>query len=1145
MEPRDKYKHFVDFKKVASSSVSSTTSSSSSARTSASKSIHPTQSSLTPISQYILSQTSLPISKPSPKSIVNRSSHVLSNLALPPKRLHTRSWTDPETRWGTSTGQKQPPGWTGLSAWAEKVKAPDTESFKEWTRAELLASREGGHHPEYGIKGGSIYDELGGSSRFDSASSIRTSEETLDESRDSYSSTESMSSYLERKISSATFGRHENAFLQPGSAHRSASSAIDDYETEVEYPYRDDAQTSTGFPTTIIRTRPAVSSAPKVLTPRPLPKAKNEIPVPRRPIDMNFLPHPPILSHLPPKRKPEPLTVVPSDIKRGAGLRPAPKRVMTGFEPVLVYEAKYDENPLKDHWQLESEDDRTLLFESRFESGNLKEAVRVGEYEYDLKVRQDTNTRGHTQWFYFRLANIIPQIPYYFNIINLMKPDSLYNYGMQPLMYSMHDAELNGIGWQRVGTDISYFRSSEESQYAQRALHTLRFCVVFEQPGDTVYFAHCYPYSYTDLQRYLYNLKQDSVKSLLFRHRVLCNSLGGNNLDLLSITTPVQTPADLSRRKAIVISARVHPGETNSSYMLKGLLDYLLKPSQTSTYLLNNFVIKLIPMLNPDGVIVGNHRTNLLGYDLNRQWGNIEEGGKEVAPEIWWTREMIARVGEGRGVELFCDLHGHNRRHGIFMYGCHNDGNLERRYKERVFPYLLSKHAPNIFFFKRCQFKIQRAKEGTARIQIWRQFNLLNSFTMEASFCGSDQGPDGGFHYSIEDLEEMGRRFGETLYTYFAPKEEEVAVPEVREGVKERVKEKAMEVSGVEPSQVIEEVWRELVGEIERGEEEVVPENEGEGEDDTSSDDEVMRIPVKKKKITKKRSESRSSVGASSGGRRDKGGKEVEKGGVVREKTKSVTKITSERKSAVELPAAIKKANVHFNLPTTETPRRFHARMHSAPTAPSPPSPSPVSKAAVPVTQIHLRIPANRRTGKKAKQKVETPEKPVTISAPAPRPPTPSRTSSSYWQLNGTLIPKPTHLSAVGKAAIEQNPQPKAQKDKETETVPPPSHTSERQDSAIDLVDFTGAIVHPAETTLLPNAKPDWAEPIVVSRCSLSAGRATGSLKERGGRSRIGRVSVSSLWHNPGGKRKEKKGGEGSGKARGVIQVPVALPKNE
>jgi hypothetical protein len=38
-----------------------------------------------------------------------------------------------------------------------------------------------------------------------------------------------------------------------------------------------------------------------------------------------------------------------------------------------------------------------------------------------------------------------------------MKPDSTYNLGMKPLVYSVKDAEKNGNGWYRDGINIAYY----------------------------------------------------------------------------------------------------------------------------------------------------------------------------------------------------------------------------------------------------------------------------------------------------------------------------------------------------------------------------------------------------------------------------------------------------------------------------------------------------------------------------------------------------------------------------------------------------------------------------------------------------------------------------------------------------------------
>ena len=56
--------------------------------------------------------------------------------------------------------------------------------------------------------------------------------------------------------------------------------------------------------------------------------------------------------------------------------------------------------------------------------------------------------------------------------------------------------------------------------------------------------------------------------------------------------------------------------------------------------LCDNFVFKIVPMLNPDGVIVGNYRCSLTGHDLNR---NYKITIKESFPSIWHTKNMIRR----------------------------------------------------------------------------------------------------------------------------------------------------------------------------------------------------------------------------------------------------------------------------------------------------------------------------------------------------------------------------------------------------------------------------------------------------------------------------------------------------------------------
>lgn len=74
---------------------------------------------------------------------------------------------------------------------------------------------------------------------------------------------------------------------------------------------------------------------------------------------------------------------------------------MTQFSRSCVGSSKYLMNA---HLNVVSDDD--LVFESRFESGNLAKAIKITPVYYELYLRPDLYTNKHTQWFYFRVTNV-------------------------------------------------------------------------------------------------------------------------------------------------------------------------------------------------------------------------------------------------------------------------------------------------------------------------------------------------------------------------------------------------------------------------------------------------------------------------------------------------------------------------------------------------------------------------------------------------------------------------------------------------------------------------------------------------------------------------------------------------------------------
>ncbi|XP_050789631.1 cytosolic carboxypeptidase 3 isoform X5 [Gopherus flavomarginatus] len=408
--------------------------------------------------------------------------------------------------------------------------------------------------------------------------------------------------------------------------------------------------------------------------------------------------------------------------------------------------------------------DNTLNFEARFESGNLQKVVKVSEFEYQLTLRTDLYTNRHTQWYYFRVTNTQAGMPYRFTIVNFTKPTSLYNHGMRPLLYSEVDAKIHRVGWQRTGDEIKYYKNNlgqDGHQY-----FSLTWTFQFPHDRDTCYFAHCYPYTYSNLQDYLAAISRDPVKSTFCKIRILCHSLARNIVYVLTITSPSESGKEAKHKAAVILTARVHPGETNSSWIMKGFLDYILGNSGDARLLRDTFVFKVVPMLNPDGVIVGNYRCSLVGQDLNR---NYKSDLKESFPSVWYTRNMIRRVMEERDILLYCDLHGHSRKENVFMYGCDGGEQAEMPcLHQRIFPLMMSKNCPDKFSFPDCNFKVQKSKEGTGRVVMWKM-GIRNSYTLEATFCGSKLGNREGTHFNTEDLESIGYHFCDALLDYCDP----------------------------------------------------------------------------------------------------------------------------------------------------------------------------------------------------------------------------------------------------------------------------------------------------------------------------------------------------------------------------------------
>ncbi|KAJ3075407.1 Cytosolic carboxypeptidase 1 [Podochytrium sp. JEL0797] len=383
------------------------------------------------------------------------------------------------------------------------------------------------------------------------------------------------------------------------------------------------------------------------------------------------------------------------------------------FRDVLVYDV------MEEIVKVEAmqRDPDVLSFESRFESGNLQLAIRVQPAEYDLILQSDIGSKPgrHNQWFYFSIQNMVPLVPYKLNIINMSKGNSQFGEGMQPVIYSMKE----GV-WRRGGDNICFYKNHyrkpvdavDNPPFTTPAnttatngklastiptYSTLSFHLKSLHQDDTLFIAYHYPYTLSDLTLFLDSLQVgkerladlqktgqsdtlvscDKFNLRCRRQDLVGKTAGGNQIELLTVTAFDDASISdfpIAERVYVFLTARVHPGESNASFIMHGVIQFLLGDDETAHCLRQRCVFKIVPMLNPDGVIAGNHRCGLGGTDLNRAWQCPSE---TRSPTIYWTKMLWKYlVDKGKRPLVSCDFHGHSKKKNVFIFGCENGPGL-------------------------------------------------------------------------------------------------------------------------------------------------------------------------------------------------------------------------------------------------------------------------------------------------------------------------------------------------------------------------------------------------------------------------------------------------------------------------------------
>ena len=319
----------------------------------------------------------------------------------------------------------------------------------------------------------------------------------------------------------------------------------------------------------------------------------------------------------------------------------------------------------------------------------------------------------------------------------------------------------------------------------------------FEYLNDKVYFAYSEPYTFSDLMELIQQIKaEDYVKC-----ETLCKSIGGIDVPLLTITqsneiTPKESFVDevienecldsefitelkkeikqkfsKKHKKVLIVTARIHAGETCGSYVIQGFLKFITSNHPVAKELRGKLIIKVVPMMNIDGVIIGNYRCCISGQDLNRQFTNPNA---KLHPTVFYIKKLIADIKESnKEIFGYIDLHGHSKKKCSFMYGPYYPLHMARYIRVRILAKLLSRKT-QMFRYPACRFKQEPSKVNTARLVISREFDVMNSLTLESSFYGFLSEDRKIIEYCSKLYEKLGEHLGEALLEYLRLLDEEI-----------------------------------------------------------------------------------------------------------------------------------------------------------------------------------------------------------------------------------------------------------------------------------------------------------------------------------------------------------------------------------
>lgn len=459
---------------------------------------------------------------------------------------------------------------------------------------------------------------------------------------------------------------------------------------------------------------------------------------------------------------------------------------------------------------------------SNFDSGNLHD-INVNPDKHNHIIFYPApdsdkfgNSAANCSWFYFRVTGMPLNIKLTFEARKINIQHRLFKNNIDVYRPVIKIGE-NG-NWHKIKERAVLDTTDNKELFAM-------FPITFDFDNNENFLeiAFCFPYKHEEMMKDIsvMSLAYENHDQIFFHHENLIKTVEGLDVPLITITNHdsklevnetynildgvSQCPKFENKKPVIQLSCRVHPGETPASHAQNGVIKFQLKPDKDANMLRHNFVFKIVPSLNPDGVWNGHFRKDRYQQNLNRFYKRPDVVKQ---PTCFVLKKLMEYFTENHRLIFFSDFHAHSSTRNNFVYG--NHCNFVRQVEARLFTKIFDK-LESSFTYEDCDFSAYQmkskekgddaGKEGSARVQGYHQCSLAHSYTLEMSYHSSME-KENEIKVEIDpleliDMERVGENFQHSLLYQFGIKKKiddiEVNLKALREEIASSIKKLFMQ----------------------------------------------------------------------------------------------------------------------------------------------------------------------------------------------------------------------------------------------------------------------------------------------------------------------------------------------------------------